>query len=336
MNSIRLIYGLLFLAPSLPSESKNIKLQNVHIIKSMNVKVINDHYEQMMSSLKRMNIDTATLKKNTFDAQSNTKNIDKYLSSLNQKPELIISMATLASKYLHKYGQQNGIPVFFVTVSQPIEAGLIKNFDGPTKTLISGVSHTLPVTKIVGYITQMARKKLKSGPIRFSYVHSSYPSEVGFGNRLTIEFQKNPRLTLKKRSFMFRPGNHKKMLADYSKLVKEMDNKTDFFLLPIGPSAIIPGFTKRLISLSKKPVLFTSHQQGLEEGALMLVDSNSKEVGRLAATNISKLLKGESIGTIKPEKVESVRLGMNIKKAKELKFPIPSDLLRQSINNLVK
>ena len=309
---------------------------DVHIIKSMSVKVIDDHYNALMSHLDGKKGEVKILKRNTFNAQNSTLNIKNYLASLKKKPKLLISMATLASKYLAAYAKEHKIPLLFVTVSQPIEAGLIKEFDKPTGSLITGVSHTIPISAIVGYLNEMARVEKKKGPIRFGYVHSSYPSEVGFRDRLLKEFAASHEMSLISKEITYRPKDKKSMKADFFTAASSIDNQIDFFIMPIGPLSLFDGFTKGLKERTKKAILFCSHQKSLEEGALFLIDSNTKEVGRLASQMLLSFLDGKKIGQIAPRRVASVKLGLNLKVAKERGFIVPSHILRLSVDYLIK
>ena len=310
-------------------------LDGVHIIKTMSVKTIEDHYSAMLSFLEAKGIDVAQLRKNTFNAKADAKNIDKYLGSLTKKPKLLIAMATLASKHLHKYSTKHGIPLMFTTVSAPIEAGLIKAFDTPSNTLVTGVSHTLPMDKIASYIVQMARVKHPKAPIKMGYVHSTYPSEVGVGKKFEEVFAKYPNIEVLKKQVNYQPKAVEKMKREYIEQAVAIKDQVDFFLAPIGPLGFLEGFTKGVVNTGTA-MLFCAEQQALKEGAILLISSNEREVGRIAGEKILSILRGNKIGTIPPQKVESVRLGVNIKSARKHGITVPSNILRLSVSNLIK
>ena len=226
--------------------------------------------------------------------------------------------------------------MYFVTVSAPIEAGLIKEFDKPAGGMISGVSHTIPIGKLVDYTVQMARVLTPKGPLRFGYVHSTYPSEVGTGKKFEKEMATRQGLSIQSSTIQYTPKAVPSMRQNYLEAAKDMDDSIDFYLSTIGPLGLLEGFTGGLVAQSKKPVMFCSHDQSLREGCLLQIDSNASEVGRIAATSISEILAGKPVSDIVPLKVESVRLGVNLKKAKEIGLVIPSNILKLSIDNLVK
>lgn len=319
-----------------PSYGFCIDLKHVHIFKTMNVKIVNDHYEQMLSNLEKQGIDTAILRKNTMSADSDTRNIDTYLSQLDHKPELMIGLATLAAKHLKKISDEQKIPMFFATVSAPIKAGLIDVFGKPTNTMISGVSHAVPMAKTISLAMEMARKMKPSGPIKLGLIMSSYPSEIASGKLITEQIEKNNDLHLSQAHIKYLPNDIEKMTKEYVRQAKKLSPQVDFFMIAIGPTGVLKGFTQALINETKKPVIACFQQQSLLEGCLLKVASNELEVGRLAAEKINQVLKGTQIGKVSPEKVESIRLGLNLREAKRHGVIVPSHILKLSLHNLVK
>ena len=131
------------------------------------------------------------------------------------------------------------------------------------------------------------------------------------------------------------PKAVEKMKREYIEQAVAIKDQVDFFLAPIGPLGFLEGFTKGVVNTGTA-MLFCAEQQALKEGAILLISSNEREVGRIAGEKILSILRGNKIGTIPPQKVESVRLGVNIKSARKHGITVPSNILRLSVSNLIK
>ena len=233
--SLHKLVLVVFLVMSTQGSGKADPFKGVYVIKTMQVDVVEQHYNALLKHLRLSGHDTSTLERNTFVAHGKVKAIDDYLASLKEKPRLIIPMATLASKHLKKYCEDRGIPMFFITVSQPVEAGLIQGFNQVNQGLVSGISHTIPITQIVDYVETVARLIKKSGPLRFSYVHSTYPSATGFKAKLNKELKERKALSLVASEFAWQPDKVDQLMAKYKMHGEKICAQVDFHLIPVGP-----------------------------------------------------------------------------------------------------
>lgn len=319
------------------SSAEEDTFDNVYVVKSMQASLIEGHLNEMIRHLNKMGVDTSKLEQNVFNAGANTENIDRFLAQLPQKPKLIISMATLASKHLYQYCLDNNIGLFFITVSQPIEAGLIKEFDQPTYTNVSGVSQSLSTKKILATVNRVAKRIFPNKKeIRYGYLYSTYPSEVGFGQRLEKELSEFQGFTFKSAQFDYLPKDPKAMRIQLAELAKATSDQVDLYLVPTGPSGFFSGYVKTIQQYSNKTIIYTAYSASLAEGALLMIDSNSQEVGRIAAEGVYRIISGEQIGSIAPRRAEGMKMGLNMTTLNRLNISIPSDIVKAASNNLVR
>jgi putative ABC transport system substrate-binding protein len=96
-----------------------------------------------------------------------------------KKPNLVVTNATLASKAAVRILKGTNIPQLFVTVSDPVGSKIVEKIGVPTGKNITGRVHNITRETKVKLVLQLIGNKVKKRPIRYGYIHSTYPSSMG-------------------------------------------------------------------------------------------------------------------------------------------------------------
>ena len=211
------------------------------------------------------------------------------------------------------------VPIVFTIGSDPVSGGLVESFAKPGGRL-TGVHYLVrdltakrleilkeilptagrvltlydPANRVAAEGAGMARDEAKRIGMKIIERH------VGSVDALKIELQK------------LKPGD-----ADA------------FFFTPdpmVGSQAqLIIDATKA----KRLPAMF-QEQTLVAQGALASYGQNYREIGRLSAKYVQKVLNGTDPRELKIETVENVELAINLKTAKELGITIPSQVLARA------
>jgi PAS domain S-box-containing protein len=96
-----------------------------------------------------------------------------------RNPDLVVSNATMASQTAAKLLAGTDIPQLFFTVSDPVGAGLVKSIGTATGKNITGRVHSITREIKIKLVLRLVEGKIKTRPIRFGYIYSTYPSSMG-------------------------------------------------------------------------------------------------------------------------------------------------------------
>ena len=99
--------------------------------------------------------------------------------------------------------------------------------------------------------------------------------------------------------------------------------------LTFSNSDIIVNFANR----SRRPALYAA-QEFVDAGGLMSYGANVREMHRLAAGYVGKILKGAKPGDLPFEQVSRFELVVNLKTAKELGVTFPRTILLQAVDKI--
>jgi len=172
---ITLIIGLASLAVA--SDVKKVIL-----IETMPVPAVIEHSRWFQVQLKELGYEQnknlkLTILKANGDRQLAEKLLNAELAAGN--PDLVVTIATLASQTAAKLLKDTDIPIMFFMVSDPVGSGLVKQINAPTGTNITGKVYTVNRNAKIEMLFQLVSQIVVHRPIRFGIIHSTYPSSVG-------------------------------------------------------------------------------------------------------------------------------------------------------------
>jgi putative tryptophan/tyrosine transport system substrate-binding protein len=234
--------------------------KRVIIIDTMPVPVVLEHRRWFVTYLNKLGyIEGESLDLKVIQANGDVKLAETLLiKTINQnKPDLVVTNATLASKAAVKVLKDTKVPILFFTVSDPVGAGLIKEIGIPTGTNVTGRVHMIDRTLIVNMVMRLIGPAVKQRPIRMGYIHSTYPSALGDIRELKAIAEKNPDIEFISYQLPYLKVSEglPEMLEDTRKGIEALKDRVDFWWEPSGPLAEVEAYTNLLLTNSKTQIV---------------------------------------------------------------------------------
>jgi putative ABC transport system substrate-binding protein len=228
----------------------------------------------------------------------------------SEDPDVIISIATLASQSVASAAKETDIPIIFTSVTDPKGAGLIKEN-------ITGVSNFIPLDDQLAMFKQILPNMRKLG-----YLYN--PGEVNSVKILKILEQIAPQYNLEIIT------NTANKTTDVSSAMYKLIGEVDAVFISNDNTALAAfGVISNIASDAKVPV-FVSDTDMVTNGALASLGPNQYEIGKQTAKILLKYLNGSKINDIAIEYPEKVELVLNDKVAKKLGITFSESILNKA------
>jgi len=333
MQTITLQLFLITLIIGLTSLGAASDVKKVILIETMPVPAVLEHSRWFQIQLKEIGYEqNKNLKLTILKANGDRQLAEKLLSAelARGNPDLVVTIATLASQTAAKLLKDTDVPILFFQVSDPVGAGLVKQINTPTGTNIAGkvftVNRDAKIEMLFRLVSQIAIHK----PIRFGFIHSTYPSSLGDIRELKMVAKRRGDIAFVPYEVEYRkvPAGLSAMIEDTKKGIKALEGKVDFWVEPLGPLGESFEYTQTILEYSTIPIVFGIKLDSVKRGALMHVTPNMEASGRETALLAGEILRGKDPGTIPVTPPSNFDLGINITTALKLKIVIPPDILQ--------
>ncbi len=211
------------------------------------------------------------------------------------------------------------VPIVFAIGSDPVTGKLVDSFAKPGGRL-TGVHY------LVRDLTAKRLEVLKEILPKASRVITFYnPSERVAIEGATLARDEGKRIGIK---LIERPVGSVDELK--SELQKLKPNEADAFFFT--PDPMVGSQSQLIIDTTKAkklPAMF-QEQTMVAQGALASYGQNYREIGRLSAKYVQRVLSGAHPKDMKIETVDSVELAINLQTAKQLGITIPPQVLARA------
>ena len=272
-----------------------------------------------------------------IDADGNYNRAEKLLREEIKKgrPDIVVTIATLASQAAKIVLSDTGIPQFFFQVSDPVGAGIIETIGTVTGSNLSGRVYTVPRDVRLDLVTKLINQTVIGRPVRIGYIHSAYPSSKGDIREL-LELSKDRQdiiflpYEVEYRSV---PAGIPEMLKDVKKGINSLSRQIDFWWEPLGPLGELPEYTDLLLRESDIPIAVGNHEVSIGKGALINITPDIRNSAKEAAQLVSIIIRGEDAGRIPVTYLSSFKVSLNLKTALQLNIIIPPDILELAGDN---
>ncbi len=321
---------LLLESASLAGVGKAQSPPRIILLETFGVPVVLDHTKYFLDAMKTLGYDRARIP--LLRAEGSPVRAEQLLREeiARARPDVIVANATLAAEVAFRLAKAKNIPMVFMTVSDPVGAGIIPSIGAPTKTNVTGIIHSVPRdTKVEMVMRILAPLQKKGRPFRFGFIHSSYPSAVGdlallravAKRRSDLEFAPY-QIPYDEKSFRIQT-----MVASLVPGIAALEPKIDYWWIAHDPVGELPEFVQTLVKHSKHPVVCGTNLANTQAGALVHIMADTETGAREAAAMVDLILKGVKPGTIPPRSPSKIDFGVNLSTAKRMGIAIPSDLL---------
>ncbi len=316
-------------------------VKKVILIETMPVPSVLTHSRWFQFQLKQMGFERSkNLKLTILEANGDRQLAEKLLKTelAGGNPDLVVTIATLASQTAVKLLKDTDVPILFFQVSDPVGAGLVKQINAPTETNITGKVFTVNRDAKIEMLFQLVNQIAAHRPVRFGYIHSTYPSSLGDIRELKSVAKRRGDVHFVSYEIEYRnvPEGLPAMIDDTKKGIKALEGKVDFWVEPSGPLGESFEYTQTILKNSTIPIAFGAKLESVKRGALMHVTPNMEASGREAARLAGAILRGKNPGTIPVTPPSNFDLGINITTALKLKIVIHPDLLQLAGKNVYR
>jgi putative ABC transport system substrate-binding protein len=308
-------------------------IKRVILLETMPVPAVLEHSKWFQTQLREMGYEEGkNLNLTILKAEGDRELAEKLLSAELAKgnPDLVVTIATLASQTAAKLLNDTDIPILFFQVSDPVGAGLVKQINAPTGTNITGKVYTVSRDAKIEMILRLVGQTVAHRPVRFGFIHSTYPSALGDIRELKHIEKARDDIVFIPYEIQYKevPAGLPAMLEETKRTVKTLEDKIDFWIEPMGPLGETAEYTRILLENSAIPIVLGTKLDSVKMGALMHVTPNMEASGRETALLADQILKGKDPGQIPVTPPSDFDLGINLTTALRLNIVVPLDILQ--------
>ncbi len=329
MVRICMVLAILWVGAAWPALAQE---QRVLLLESMDVPAVRAHGQWFGKSLQALAAaDGLPCHLETLQAQGDWARAEELLQGALAagRPAVVVANATLAAKTADRLLKGTGIPLVFMTVSDPVGAGLIDALGVAGGRNVTGIVHTIHRDTRINLLMRLVGEAVPRRPVRIGFVHSTYPSDVGDLRELRAAAQGREDVVFVPFQVEYRTVSEAlpAMLDDVRNGVRQLEAQVDFWWEPSGPLGESNEYTQLLLAHSQHPIAMGLKAKSVAMGALMHLSPNEQSTGHDAAMLALAILKGADAGRIAARPPEKFDLGINLTAALKAGLVVPPDLL---------
>jgi putative ABC transport system substrate-binding protein len=312
----------------------------VVILETMPVPIITDHTQAIVTAFKVLGYqDNDNLELEILQAQGSKDYAIELLreSIANQSPQLVITVATLASQAAKEVLTGANIPQIFCSVSDPVGSGIVESLSSTNSGQLTGVVFTQLRGTKVEMVMRLLRNTQNKAIMKIGIIQSDYPSAIGDLRELkkVFDLSDNIELVVKLIPYEGVPKGIPSMLKNYRNAVDSIKEQVDYFWETAGALANVESFTNTLLDTGI-PLIYGHTIRSVQQGALVTVNYSAQSAGTLVVEMADKIFKGQDAGSIPITVPKNFNLYINMKTANKLELVVPSHLLMIAGENVYR
>ena len=323
---------LVFFAANL-SPAKAKEALDLVIIETLPVPIVAESRAEFEKELIRI-MPEHDINVTTYNAEGSEERAKEILRELAKepKPDLIVSVATLATRALNASEEFVDTPKLFMVVSAPVEEGIVPAIGATSKRNMTGESHVLDAKVKLDMLDGVLRASEPTSPLTIGLVHSTYPSSSNLVNQLLALDSEYENINLVAVSTPYLEGDEGlvEMTDSIVDSLEQRSSELDGYWLSSGPLAEAKGLVGKVNEKTGLLPLFAESIASVKKGALIGVVSEPKSIGKSAARKAKLILQEKSARDIPVGKMDTYTVAVNVATAIKLQLPIPSNYLRLS------
>ncbi|ABK45852.1 ABC-type uncharacterized transport system periplasmic component-like protein [Magnetococcus marinus MC-1] len=253
-----------------------------------------------------------------------------------RRPDLVVTSATIASQEALALLKGQNIPLLFMTVADPVEAGLVASLDKPNTTPVTGFSNSADRAVLLSIIKQLLNWPAMQRPIRIGLIHSDYPAAMGDAKQLEQLMHTQPLITLVQRVIPYQEEQEQlpNMLSALQQAIVALESEVDYWWSPHDPIADGADYMTLFNNHSKHPVLFGLTLRSVQQGALLHLSPDSVATGKEAAQRAVAILLGTPAEKLPITSPKMMAFGLNLATAIKMDLVVPSQIMELAKGNL--
>lgn len=248
-------------------------------------------------------------------AQGNTATAGQIAKQfVADNPNVIVAIATPSAQSV--VASTKTIPVVFSAVTDPVEAKLIPSWEA-SGTNVTGGSDLLPLEPQIELM-----KKVLPTVKNVGYVYS--PGEV---NSTVVLKQLEEKLKPMGINVVPAPAQRS---TDIPQATRSLQGKVDMIYTSLDNNVVSAYEALYQAAKEIKVPLVASDTGSVARGAVAALGVNYKTLGQETGKIVTRILKGEQAGTIKPVTMEKLDLHLSPKHAQEVGLTLSPELLKEA------
>ena len=221
-------------------------------------------------------------------------------------------------------------PFIFASVTDPEGLGLIDAFDTAPPENFTGVAYRVPVEDRLKFV-----KRLIPNVKNIGLVYADMPQSHSYRGWLDALMKKKEwagvKLHYRQVDFIPSEGGHRRMAQMAKAYVEELDPIVDVFLSPNDQMGAQRPFAEMVEKTATKPLIGVGRHEVAENwGAVASIYPDEGTIGAQAAEMVARLLEGENISTIHPQRSAKLGVIIDATRAERFGLKLASELLDQA------
>lgn len=241
---------------------------------------------------------------------------------MNQNPDVVVGVGTLSAQSFAKYASVNKVKMVFSSVTDPLQAGLVKSLNEPGNNT-SGISNFVALEPQLQLF-----KKIQPSLKRLGILYNA-------GELNSVSIIQHLEVLCPKLGIVLVKQTANKT-ADMAQAATKLAGRVDAIFISNDNTALSALQSVLMASNKAKIPVYLSDTAAVERGALAALGPNQYQVGLQSAKLIARSLKGDAIGTIPVAFPTKIDLSINEEAAKNLGIHIPSDIRHQATQIIEK
>lgn len=248
-------------------------------------------------------------------AQGNTATAGQIAKQfVADNPDVIVAIATPSAQSV--VATTKSIPVVFSAVTDPVDAKLVPSWEA-SGTNVTGGSDLLPLDPQIELM-----KKVLPTVKNVGYVYS--PGEI---NSTVVLKQLEEKLKPMGINIVPAPAQRS---TDIPQATRSLQGKVDMIYTSLDNNVVSAYEALYQAAKEIKVPLVASDTGSVARGAVAALGVNYKTLGQETGKIVTRILKGEQAGSIKPVTMEKLDLYLSPKHAQELGITLSPELIKEA------
>jgi putative ABC transport system substrate-binding protein len=245
-----------------------------------------------------------------------------------ERPDVVVTVATLAARAARPLLKDSGIPQLFAIVADPVGEGFAPGIGRPSGSNISGRTHVLSADTV---LSQLARTLARPAerPFRIALLSTSYPSSIASRDELLAAQAEHPGIALEAVDIAFRPkaADRAALLDEAVERIAAAPERFEGIWIATGPLSHDTAFHRALTGRTGLPLVFGETIEAVADGALLGLMSEAETNGRAIGDMAADVLQGVPVASMPVERPGTFMAAVNIATAIRLEVGVPSELV---------
>lgn len=232
------------------------------------------------------------------------------------KPDVLVPITTPSTQTIMGAAQNSGIPIVFASVTDPVNANIVKSLDKPGG-MITGATDYPPIDA-----TLKAIKTVKGDIKTIGMIYN--PGEIN-STKMVELYQK----AADQAGFEI-IAQTAINTSDVAQAALQLVDKVDAFLISLDNTALSSMTSIIKVASSKAKPVFSNDPDSVPQGVLMGISNTQYDTGLLAGKIIARILNGEKAGDISVAAPTTPKTFLNMETAKKLGIAFTPDLIKNA------